>query len=113
MYKVIAAMMMAITIAMPVSAANDKHGHHDKYGNHDKRGHVEVVEHSHRGSHHVDMKSCTIKVSHHTHHNGVVSKIEHIYGVMNTSWNPRTRMLTVYYDAHKTSAHHIKHSVAR
>ena len=33
-------------------------------------------------------------------------------GVMNTKWNPRTRELTVIYDAKVTSARHIMHSVA-
>ena len=37
---------------------------------------------------------------------------EHMKGVMNTKWNPRTRELTVIYDAKVTSARHIMHSVA-
>ena len=42
----------------------------------------------------------------------IVAKIENMKGVMDTNWNPRTRELTVRYDANKTSAHNIKHFVA-
>ena len=41
-----------------------------------------------------------------------VAKAEHMKGVMNTKWNPRTRELTVIYDAKVTSARHIMHLVA-
>ena len=37
---------------------------------------------------------------------------EHMKGVMNTKWNPRTRELTVIYDAKVTSARHIMHFMA-
>ena len=40
------------------------------------------------------------------------AKAEHMKGVMDTKWNPRTRELTVIYDAKVTSARHIMHSVA-
>ena len=42
----------------------------------------------------------------------VVAKAEHMKGVMNTKWNPRTRELTVIYDAKVTSARHIMHFMA-
>ena len=33
-------------------------------------------------------------------------------GVKEAKWNPRTREVTVIYDANVTSAHNIKHFVA-
>ena len=42
----------------------------------------------------------------------VVAKVENMKGVMDTSWNSRTRELTVRYDANKTSARNIKHFMA-
>jgi len=54
----------------------------------------------------------TFKVSRHDSHKKVVAKAEHMKGVMNTKWNPRTRELTVSYDANKTSARNIKQFVA-
>ena len=42
----------------------------------------------------------------------VVAKVEHMKGVMDTKWNPRTREVTVIYDAKVTSARHIKHFMA-
>ena len=41
-----------------------------------------------------------------------VAKVENMKGVMDTKWNPRTRELTVRYDANKTSARNIKHFMA-
>ncbi|WP_155993637.1 hypothetical protein [Prevotella sp. P6B1] len=40
---------------------------------------------------------CTFKVSRHDSHKKVVAKAEHMKGVMNTKWNPRTRELTAIY----------------
>jgi len=42
----------------------------------------------------------------------VVAKVEYMKGVMDTKWNPRTREVTVIYDAKVTSARHIKHFMA-
>ena len=42
----------------------------------------------------------------------VQTKAEHMKDVMNTKWNPRTRELTVIYDAKVTSARHIMHFMA-
>ena len=134
MNKVIAAMMMmAITFAMPAMAGNKKNNH----GKNDKvlavqatGGRAVVVNNDKKGSHfdkadkktthfdtskthayRPDVKTCTIKVSRHDSHKKVVAKVENIKGVMDTNWNPRTRELTVSYDANKTSAHNIKHFV--
>ena len=140
MNKVIAAMMMmAITFAMPAMAGNksNNHGKNDKVvvvvNNDKKASHfdksdkkttvstsrptVSTSRSSHFDTHkshayRPDVKTCTIKVSHHNSHKKVVAKVENMKGVMDTNWNPRTRELTVRYDANKTSARNIKHFVA-
>ena len=124
MNKVIAAMMMmAITFAMPAMAGNKK--------NNDKKHDVVVVNNDKKASHfdkgdkktshfdthkthayRPDVKTTTIKVSRHDSHKKVVAKIENMKGVMDTNWNPRTRELTVRYDANKTLARNIKHFMA-
>ena len=130
MNKVIAAiMMMAITTAMPAMAGNKNHN--------DKKDKVVAVNHkttvstsrqkdshfdkvdkktthfdAHKHAYRPDVKACTFKVSRHDSHKKVVAKAEHVKGVMNTKWNPRTRELTVIYDAKVTSARHIMHFVA-
>ena len=132
--KVIAAMMMmAITFAMPAMAGN-----HKKPNNHGKNDKVVVVNNDKKASHfdkadktkvstnrqtahfdahkthayRPDVKACTFKVSRHDSHKKVVAKVENMKGVMDTNWNPRTRELTVRYDANKTSARNIKHFMA-
>ena len=122
--KVIAAMMMAITTAMPAMAGNkpNNHGKNDKVVvvNNDKKGsHFDKVDKktSHFDAHKThayrpDVKTCTIKVSRHDSHKKVAAKVENMKGVIDTNWNPRTRELTVRYDANKTSARNIKHFVA-
>ena len=125
MNKVIAAMMMmSITFAMPAMAGNksNNHGKNDKVVvvNNDKKGsHFDKVDKktSHFDTHKTpayrpDVKTTTIKVSRHDSHKKVVAKVEHMKGVMDTNWNPRTRELTVRYDANKTSARNIKHFMA-
>ena len=125
MNKVIAAMMMmAITFAMPAMAGNknNNHGKNDKVVvvNIDKKGsHFDKVDKktSHFDTHKThayrpDVKTTTIKVSRHDSHKKVVAKVENMKGVMDTKWNPRTRELTVRYDANKTSARTIKHFMA-
>ena len=134
MNKVIAAMMMmAITTTMPAMAGNHKkpnnHGKNDKVlavqatggravvvNNDKKASHFDKVDKktSHFDTHKThayrpDVKTCTIKVSRHDSHKKVVAKVENMKGVMDTNWNPRTRELTVRYDANKTSARTIKH----
>lgn len=133
MNKVIAAMtMMAITFAMPAMAGHkttvstsrqpNNHGKNDKVVvvNNDKKGsHFDKADKktSHFDTHKThayrpDVKTCTIKVSRHDSHKKVVAKVENMKGVVDTNWNPRTRELTVRYDANKTSARNIKHFVA-
>jgi len=123
--KVIVAMMtMAITFAMPAMAGNKKHnnGKNDKVvvviNNDKKLSHFDKSDKrtshfdTHTNAYRPDMKTCTFKVSRHDSHKKVVTKAEHMKGVMDTKWNPRTRELTVIYDAKVTSARHIMHSVA-
>ena len=125
MNKVIAAMMlMAITTAMPAMAGNKNHhnGKNDKavvVNNHKSESHFDKVDKalSHNDVHMThayrpDVKTTTIKVSRHDSHKKVIAKVENMKGVMDTNWNPRTRELTIRYDANKTSARNIKHFVA-
>ena len=126
MNKVIAAMMMmAITFAMPAMAGNKKPNNHAKNNkvvvvNNDKKvSHFDKVDKktSHFETHKAhtyrpDVKTTTIKVSRHDSHKKVVAKVENMKGVMDTKWNPRTRELTVRYDANKTSVRNIKHFMA-
>ena len=121
--KVIAAMMMmAITTTMPAMAGNKHHNdkkttvvvvNNDKKVSHfdkvDKRtSHYDAHKHAYRP----DVKTCTFRVSRHDSHKKVVAKVEHMKGVMDTKWNPRTREVTVIYDAKVTSARHIRHFMA-
>jgi hypothetical protein len=122
--KVIAAMMfMAITTAMPTMAGNKNHHNNDKkvveVNSHKSESHFDKVDKalSHHDAHkphayRPDVKTTTIKVSRHDSHKKVVAKVENMKGVMDTNWNPRTRELTVRYDANKTSARNIKHFMA-
>ena len=125
MNKVIAALMMAITTAMPAMAGNKKHNNHDKnttvvvVTNDKKASHYDKVDKrtSHFDAHkkhayRPDVKTCTFRVSRHDSHRKVVAKVEHMKGVMDTKWNPRTREVTVIYDAKVTSARHIRHFMA-
>ena len=132
MNKVIAIMMMmSITFAMPAMAGNKKNNNgkndkvvvvnNDKKASHfdkaDKKTTVSTSRSSHFDTHKThayrpDVKTTTIKVSRHDSHKKVVAKVENMKGVMDTNWNPRTRELTVRYDANKTSARNIKHFMA-
>ena len=132
MNKVIAAMMMmSITFAMPAMAGNrnNNNGKNDKavvVNNDKKASHFDKMDKkttvsTGRSSHfdtskphayRPDVKTTTIKVSRHDSHKKVVAKVENMKGVMDTNWNPRTRELTVRYDANKTSARTIKHFMA-
>ena len=121
--KVIAAMMMmAITTAMPAMAGNKNHN--DKKDkvvvvNNKKDSHFDKVDKKtthfdahKKNAYRPDVKTCTFRVSRHDSHKKVVAKVEHMKGVMDTKWNPRTREVTVIYDAKVTSARNIKHFMA-
>ncbi len=114
MNKVIAAiMMLTITTTVPAMAGNKKH-HNVKNDRVvvvvDKKNasHFDALDRAYRPA----VKSCTFRVSRHDSHRKVVARTERMRGVMNTKWNPRTRELTVIYDAKLTSARLIMHSVA-
>jgi len=131
MNKVITAMMMmAITTVMPAMAGNKTTVSTSRHHN-DNKTTVVVVNNSKGASHfdkvdkalshksvdkkynyRPDVKTYTFKVSRHDSHKKVVAKAEHMKGVMDTKWNPRTRELTVIYDAKVTSARHIMHLMA-
>lgn len=125
MNKVIATMMMmAITTAMPAMAGN-------KNPRNDRNNKAGVVHRNNKGGSHFDkvdralshsdaykhayrpeIKTCTFKVSRHASHKKVAAKVERMKGVINTRWNPRTREMTVIYDAKVTTARHIRHFMA-
>ncbi len=119
MYKVIVAMMiMAITTA-PVFAGNnvdrkkkpvkkemvdrrpgkpDRKANRDRGWNHDRHAAaIEVI------SFKVSPKASKKR--------NFVAKVEAIHGVKEVKWSPRTKMMTVTYDANKTSARAIKAAV--
>ena len=123
--KVIAAaMMMAITTAMPAMAGNRNNKSHDKktvvvVTNSPRSSHFDRVDkktsHFDNSKHHAYrpvVKTCTFRVSRHAAHHHAVAKAERIHGVIGAYWNPRTHEMTVRYDARVTSARHIMHLVA-
>ena len=124
MNKVMAAMMMmALTTTMPAMAGNKKHNDkkttvvvvtNDKGGSHfDKVDKALSHNTYHKGhAYRPNVKTCTVKVSRHENHKEVVAKAENMKGVIDAKWNPRTREVTVRYDAKVTSARNIKRFMA-
>ena len=124
MNKVIAAMMMmAITTARPAMAGNKNHnGKKDKVvavNNGKKESHFDKVDKKtthfdahKKNTYRPDMKTYTFKVSRHDSHKKIVAKVENMKGVKEAKWNPRTREVTVIYDANVTSVRNIKHFMA-
>ena len=112
--KVIAMMMMlTITSVTPAMAGGWRTSNVDRGDSHfDKVD--RAVHHKHIGKHvyRPDVKACTFKVSRHESHLRAAAKVERMKGVINTQWNPRTRQLTVIYDARMTSPRHIRHFMA-
>jgi hypothetical protein len=126
MNKVIAVMMlMAITFATPAKAGNKKpnnHGKNDKVvvvNNDKKDSHFDKVDKrtSHFYAHKThasrpDMKTCTVHLSRFDSPRAAMERAERIHGVAEVKYNPRTREITVLYDAKVTSSRHIRHAVA-
>ena len=124
MNKVIAAMMMmALTTTMPAMAGNKNNPRNDKkvvvVNNNKGASHFDKVDKAlshntyHKGhAYRPDVKTCTFKVSRHENYKKVVAKAENMKGVIDAKWNPRTREVTVRYDAKVTSARNIKHFMA-
>ena len=119
MYKVIVAMMiMAITTA-PVFAGNnvDRNTKPDKKemtdrkpGKNNKKADKKTYKNHDR--HAAAIEVISFKVSHKaSKKKNIVAKVEAIHGVKEVKWNPRTSMMTVTYDAHKTSSRTIKAAV--
>ena len=116
MKKMITAMvMMAMTVEMPTMAGNR---HHNKHNHHDKKaGHFDKVDKRtfHFDKHHAtrpDMKTCTVHLSRFDSPRAAMERAERIHGVADVKYNPRTREITVLYDAKVTSSRHIRHAVA-
>ena len=106
-------MMLTITSVTPAMAGGWRTSNMDRGGSHfDKVDRALHHKHFDKHVYRPDVKACTFKVSRHDSHKKVVAKAEHMKGVMNTKWNPRTRELTVIYDAKVTSARHIMHFMA-
>ena len=125
-------MMMAITTAMPAMAGNKNHTNNDKkdkvvaVNNSKKESHFDKVDKKttvstsrlthfdahKKNAYRPDMKTYTFKVSRHDSHKKVVAKVENVKGVKEAKWNPRTREVTVVYDANVTSVRNIKHFMA-
>ena len=126
MNKVIAAMMlMAITFATPAMADNKHHNNHDKKieaVHHDKKaGHFDkhtahFDKHTaHFDKHHAsrpDMRICAVYLSRFDSPRAAMARAGRIHGVADVKYNPRTREITVLYDAKITSSRHIRHAVA-
>ena len=125
MNKVIAAMMMMAITTMPAMAGNKKHNNHDKkttvvvVTNDKKTSHFDKVDKKtthfdahKKNTYRPDMKTYTFKVSRHDSHKKIVAKVENMKGVKEAKWNPRTREVTVIYDANVTSVRNIKHFMA-
>ena len=136
MNKVIALIiMMAITIAMPAMRGNGKKNpngnknkvvvvtngrrdvHAPKVDMHDPHGPKADMrdprfDAPRKPIYRPDVRTCVIKLGRHDSHKKVVAKAEHMKGVMDAKWNPRTREVIVRYDANVTSARHILHFMA-
>ena len=122
---IVAIMMMAITTAMPAMAGNKNHTNNAKkdkvvaVNNHKSDSHFDKVDkktahfNAHKkNAYRPDMKTYTFKLSRHDSHKKVVAKVENMKGVKEAKWNPRTREVTVIYDANVTSVRDIKHFMA-
>ena len=106
--KLIAALMlMTITAATPATAKNKKVSHFDRVEM--KASHFDK---NHKHAYRPEIKSCTLVLSRHESHKKRAHKADHMKGVIDTKWNPRTRELTIIYDAKVTSARHIRHFMA-
>ena len=127
MKKMIAAMMMmAMTVAMPAMAGNKHFGKNDKKAtvvNHDKKAghsakstaHYDKRTATHFDTHRAarpDMRTYTIHLSRYDSPRAAIARAERINGVKEAKYKPRTRELTILYDAHRTSIHRIKHTMA-
>ena len=107
MNMIAAMMLMTITAAMPATAKNKKESHFDRVEM--KTSHF---DRHHRDAYRPEIKSCTLVLGRHDSHRKLAKKADRMKGVIDTRWNPRTRELTIIYDAKVTSARHIRHFMA-
>ena len=118
MKKMIAAMMMmAMTVAMPAMAGNKHHNKNDKKVtvviHHDtKAGHFDKRTPTHFDTRRPDLKTYKMHLSRYDSPRAAIDRAERINGVKEARYNPRTRELSILYDAHRTTKHHIKHIMA-
>ena len=107
-WLIAAMVMMAMTVAMPAMAGNRHHNHH----NHHDKNVVVVVHHkggphfdkraAHFDRHHAprpDMRICSVYLSRFGSPRAAMERAERIHGVAEVKYNPRTREITVLYDA--------------
>ena len=111
MYKVIVAMMiMAITAAPAVAGNNvdrNTRPYRKEMRTHDRKHNRRMDRHHDR--HHADIDVVTFRVSPRaSHRKNVVAAARSVYGVKDVRYNPHTNMMTVTYDANKTSPRTIK-----
>ena len=122
MNKVMAVMtIVTLTMATPAVAGNKKHN--------DRRADkvVVAVDNKKAPSHIVspkahfdrqpaaprpEMKVCTFKVSRQAARGNMVARAAKVHGVVDAHFNPRTRTMTVRYDARRTSPRIITRAVA-
>ena len=113
MYKVIVAMMIMVITAAPVIAGNnvDKNARPNKKEMRmTDRKHNKNVDKSR--DRHAAIEIITFKVSNKAaKRKNVVVAAKAIHGVKDVKWNPRNNMMTVTYDANKTTAYRIKAAV--
>ena len=115
MNKVIAAMMIMAITAIPAMAANSVDKNADKNARPDRKE-MRMMDRRydrHMGRHHFHhapvIEMTTFKVSPRAaRHKNVVIAAKSIHGVKDVRWNPRNGMMTVVYDARRTTAHHIR-----
>ena len=123
MNKVMAIMaIVSITMAMPAMAGNKKNNdrRNDKVvvvvNNKKAPSHYDAARgHFNRKpmAHRPDIKVCSFKVSRHAaYRKNVVAAAESVHGVMDAKFNPHTGMMTVRYDAHRTTPRIIRNVVA-
>jgi hypothetical protein len=115
MNKVIAAMMIMAITAIPAMAATSVDKNADKNARPDRKE-MRMMDRRydrHMGRHHFHhapvIEMTTFKVSPRAaRHKNVVIAAKSIHGVKDVRWNPRNGMMTVVYDARRTTAHHIR-----
>ncbi len=116
MNKVMATMIMVLTTAAPAMAGSNKHFKNDKKHNaivvvdkkHITKANKKVGHFDTRRAYRPDIKICSFKISRYDSPSKILARAERIYGVKDTKYNPRTRTISVLYDAKMTSVRKIR-----